>query len=139
MWWLYLQLFSCLIYVICVCLCIVVYDIHCVLFFCFVCFRLVFCVSNVGSLSGLSIFLYRRGNTINWQSRETCNIDLHKTKKKHNTIWYVLDTTIRRQTQITWMAWAILQTTGGKDKPNIAFMWKSSRTSQHETQNVNTS
>ncbi len=29
---------------------------------------------------------------------------------------------------------ALLQTTGGKDEPNIVFMWKS----QHETQNVKT-
>ena len=27
---------------------------------------------------------------------------------------------------------------GGKDEPNIVFMWKSERTSQHRTQNVKT-
>jgi hypothetical protein len=30
------------------------------------------------------------------------------------------------------------QTTGGKDEPNIVFMWISYRTSQHWTKNVNT-
>ena len=34
--------------------------------------------------------------------------------------------------------WALLQTTGGKDKPNIFFMWKSLRTSQHGTRNIKT-
>ena len=32
----------------------------------------------------------------------------------------------------------LLQTTGGKDEPNIVFMQKSYRTSQHGTQNVKT-
>jgi len=32
----------------------------------------------------------------------------------------------------------LLQTTGGKDEPNIVFMWKSQRTSQHGTQNGKT-
>ena len=32
--------------------------------------------------------------------------------------------------------WALLQTTGGKDKPNIAFMWKSLRWSERGSQNV---
>ena len=35
----------------------------------------------------------------NGQSRETCNIDEEKQTK--NTIQYVLDTTMRKQTQIT--------------------------------------
>jgi hypothetical protein len=34
------------------------------------------------------------------QSRETCNIRVHKTKKKRKK-QYVLDTTIGKQTQIT--------------------------------------
>ena len=33
---------------------------------------------------------------------------------------------------------SLLQTTGGKDEPNIVLMRKSLRTSQHGTQNVNT-
>ena len=33
---------------------------------------------------------------------------------------------------------ALLQTTGGKDEPNIAFMRKSKRTSENGTQNVKT-
>ena len=31
---------------------------------------------------------------------------------------------------------ALLEAIGGKDEPNIDYMWKLSRTSQHETQNV---
>ena len=48
---------SCLIYVICVCLCVVVSNTCCVVFFCngFVCLYLVSCVPNVASFSGLSI------------------------------------------------------------------------------------
>jgi hypothetical protein len=34
--------------------------------------------------------------------------------------------------------WALLQTTGGKDEPNIVFMRKSQRTSQHVTNNLKT-
>jgi hypothetical protein len=33
---------------------------------------------------------------------------------------------------------ALIEAIGGKDEPNIDYMWKSSRTSQHETQNVKT-
>ena len=33
---------------------------------------------------------------------------------------------------------ALLQTTGGKDEPNIISMWKLQRTSQHRTLNVKT-
>ena len=36
------------------------------------------------------------------------------------------------------MTRALPQTTGGKDEPNIAFMQKSQRTSQHGTQNIKT-
>jgi hypothetical protein len=39
-----------------------------------------------------------------------------------NIIQYVLDTTIRKQTQKkTNKTWALIQTTGGKDEPNIVF------------------
>ena len=71
----------------------------------------------------------------------------------------MLNTIIRKQTQITQIrhgpsykqlevktnqantnnvnkAWALLQTTGGKDEPNIVI--GGNRTSQHETQNVKT-
>ena len=44
---------SCLIYVICVFLCILVSSTYCVVFFCFV--RLMSCVLNVASFSGFSI------------------------------------------------------------------------------------
>jgi hypothetical protein len=43
------------------------------------------------------------GAITNGQSRETCNIGhtrRRKTKQKHNTIQYVLDTTMRKQTHI---------------------------------------
>ena len=47
---------------------------------------------------------YRRGNKTKGQSRETGNIGYigqRKTNQKHNTIQYVLDNTMRKQTQIT--------------------------------------
>ena len=34
--------------------------------------------------------------------------------------------------------WTLLQTTGGKDEPNIVFMLKSQQTSQHGTRNAKT-
>ena len=51
---------------------------------------------------------------------------------------YMLDTTKRKQTQITYKTWVLLQTTGGKDELNIVFMRKSYWTSQHGNQNVKT-
>jgi hypothetical protein len=36
------------------------------------------------------------------------------------------------------MSSALRQTTGGKDEPNMVFMRKSQRTSQHGTKNVKT-
>jgi hypothetical protein len=55
----------------------------------------------------------------NGQSRDTGNID--KDKQNTNTAHYVLDTTMRKQTQIIW---SILQTTGGKDEPRIQRIWQ---------------
>ena len=34
------------------------------------------------------------------------------------------------------MIWALLQTTGGKDEPNIVFIGKSPKTSQHGTKSI---
>jgi len=45
----------------------------------------------------------------NWQHR------VHKRKKNKNTTQYVLDTTIRKQTQRKTST--LLQTSGGKDEP----------------------
>ena len=65
-----------------------------------------------------------------------------KSKKQHNTEnskdeqqknvghHYTQTYTINNKT------WALLQTTGGKDEPNIVLMWKSYLTSQHGTQYV---
>ena len=51
----------------------------------------------------------------------------------------MLDTTIHKQTQTTLIRHdSSLQTTGGKDEPNIVFMRKSQRTSQHGSKNVST-
>ena len=59
----------------------------------------------------------------NEQSRETGNIGYtrrRKTKQKHNTMcWTPLYTNNINKT------WALLQITGGKNEPNIFFMWKS--------------
>jgi len=47
-------------------------------------------------------------------------------KQNINTTQYVLDTTICKQEQNNVnKKWSLLQTTGGKDEPNIAFMRKS--------------
>ena len=72
----------------------------------------------------------------NWQHR------VHKTKEEDkqnkNTTQYVVDTTLETDINNENKSWALLQTTGGKDEPNIVFMWKSWRTSQHGTKNVKT-
>ena len=82
---------------------------------------------------------YRRANQIG-QSRDTGNIGYtrrRKTKHKHNTTctghrYTQTNTTIGNKTC------SLLQTTRGKDEPNIVFMWKSQRTPQygmeHKTQ-----
>jgi len=57
---------------------------------------------------------------------------VYKTKKKKikkDTTQFVLDTANNVNKTCV-----VLQTSGGKDEPNIVFMW----TSQHETQNVKT-
>ena len=48
-------------------------------------------------------------------------------KQNKNTTQYVLDTTIRKQTKTENVntTWAFLQTTGGRDEPNVVFMRKS--------------
>ena len=74
------------------------------------------------------------------QSRETGNIGYtrwRKTKQKHNTICvrHHYPPTVRNNVNKTC---SLLQKTGGKDEPNIVYMWKSKRKSQHGTQNVNT-
>ena len=61
---------------------------------------------------------------------------MKQTKQNKNTTQYVLDTTVRKQN--TNKTCSFLQTTGGKDEPNIMFMRKSQRTSQHAIQNVKT-
>ena len=61
------------------------------------------------------------------QSRETDNIGhtrRRKTKQKHNTIC-VGHHYMQTNTNNVNKTWALLQTTGGKDEPNIVFMWKS--------------
>ena len=61
------------------------------------------------------------------QSRETGNIvytSQRKTKQKHNTIC-VGHHYVQTNTNSINKTCAILQTTGGKDEPNIVFMWKS--------------
>jgi hypothetical protein len=68
---------------------------------------------------------YRRGNQkrtiqINWQHRQDEEI------QNKNTTQYVLDTTMRKQTNNNGnKTCALLQTNGGKDEPNIVSMRKS--------------
>ena len=60
-----------------------------------------------------------------------------KTKQKHNTICVGHQYTQANINKVN-KSCALLQTTGGKDEPNIVIMRKSLRTSQHGTQNVKT-
>ena len=63
--------------------------------------------------------------------------DEEKQNKKHNTIC-VGDHSMQQNTNKVNKTLALLQTTGGKDEPNIVFMRKSQQTSQHGTQNIKT-
>ena len=45
-------------------------------------------------------------------------------KQNKNTTQYVLNTTMRKQTNNVNTTWAILQQIGGKDEPNIVVMRK---------------
>jgi len=47
-----------------------------------------------------------------------------QTKQKHNTIC-VVHPYAQANTNNVNKTWALLQTTRGKDEPNIVFMWKS--------------
>jgi hypothetical protein len=74
------------------------------------------------------------------QSRETGNIRYTrriKTKQKHNTICVGHHYTQANTNNVN-RTYALIQTTKGKDEPNIVFMRKSLRASQHGTQNVQT-
>jgi hypothetical protein len=69
-----------------------------------------------------------------------CPHRVHKTKKnkqKHNRVCVAHHYTQTNTNNVN-KTWDLLQTTGGKNEPNIVFMRKSQRTSQHETQNVKT-
>ena len=60
-----------------------------------------------------------------------------KTKQRNHTIWVELHYTQINTNNLN-MTRALPQTTRGKDEPNISFMQKSQRTSQHGTQNMKT-
>jgi len=63
--------------------------------------------------------------------------DEEKTKQKHNAIC-VVHHYAQTNTNNVIKTWALLQTTGGKDEPNIVFIQNSQRTSQQGTQNEKT-
>ena len=48
-----------------------------------------------------------------------------KEKQNKNTTQYVLDTTTQGNTNNVNKTSTLLQTTGGKDEPNIVLVWKS--------------
>jgi hypothetical protein len=48
-----------------------------------------------------------------------------KDKQNKNTTQYVLDITTQANTNNVNKTSTLLQTTGGKDEPNIVFVWKS--------------
>ena len=79
---------------------------------------------------------YRRDNQKwriqrNWQHRR------RKKTHKHNTICVVHHYTLTNTDNVNKKR-VLLQTTGGKDKPNIDFIRKSKRTSKQGTPNVKT-
>jgi hypothetical protein len=73
---------------------------------------------------------YRKTGKIGYTKRR-------KTKQRHHTIWVELHYTQINTNNLN-MTRTLPQTTGCKDEPNIAFMRKSQRTSQHGTQNIKT-
>ena len=76
----------------------------------------------------------------NRQSRDTGNIGYTRrkqTKQIHNTICVGHNNAQANTNNVNKTA-ALIEAIGGNDEPNIDYMWKSSRTSQHETQNVKT-
>jgi hypothetical protein len=64
-----------------------------------------------------------------------CWTPLYVNKQHNNICWTPLYVNKHNNVNKTW---ALLQTTGGKDEPNIVFMRKWSRKSQHGIQNVKT-
>ena len=73
------------------------------------------------------------GVTKTWQFRETRNIGYTrrgKTKQKHNTICVGYHYTQTNKDKVN-KTWAFLQTTGGKDEPNIALC--GNRNGHHNT------
>jgi hypothetical protein len=88
-------------------------------------------------------FVYKRPRTPKGQSKmsnpkklETYGTqEENKTKQKHNTICIGHH---YAQANTHNVNKTYLQTTGGKDEPNIGFMRKSYQTSQHGTQNIKT-
>jgi hypothetical protein len=59
-----------------------------------------------------------------WQVRETGKTKKNKTKQKHNTICFGHHYAQTNTNNVN-KTWSLLQTTGGKDEPNIVFMRKS--------------
>ena len=60
----------------------------------------------------------------NGHSRETGNIRRRKTNQNHNTIC-IGHHYVQTDTNNVYKRWDLLQKNGGKDEPNIVFMWKS--------------
>ena len=84
------------------------------------------------SYSEINVKGYRRCNQ-KWKTRETGNIwytRRRQTNQKHNTIC-VGHHYAQANTNNVNKTWALLQTTGGKDKPNMIFIGKSKRKLQH--------
>ena len=82
---------------------------------------------------------YRRDNQ-NMDNRRNWQHRAHKTKKsktstQHNMCWTQRHTNKPNNGNKTL---ALIQTTGGKDKRNIASTWKSQQTPQRGTQNAMT-
>ena len=76
------------------------------------------------------------GEMKNGQSEETGNIGYtsrRKQKQKHNTTSDGHHYTQANTNNVKKKTYALLQTSGGKDEPDIVLIRKSQRTSQHGT------
>jgi len=72
------------------------------------------------------------------KSTDTGNIEeRRKSKQKHTTIWVGHHYAQTKTNNVNKTCY-LLQRTGGKDEPNIVFIRKSLRPSQHGTRNVKT-
>jgi hypothetical protein len=87
-------------------------------------------------ITQINVREYRRDNQ-KWRIQRNRQHKRRKKTHKHNTICVVHHYTLTNTNNVNKKR-VLLQTTGGKDKPNIDFIRKSKRTSKQGTPNVKT-